>query len=166
MGWPKQTNDLANFFPGSLLETGADILFFWVARMVMMSLELTGQLPFKTVYLHPMVRDKNGDKMSKSSGNVIDPLDVIDGISLQELHGQLTKGNLAPEAVASALDGQKKAFPDGIASCGADALRFGLLAYTNMAKNNSINLDIQVVVAFRQFGNKSVEHTRTHGGAA
>lgn len=160
MGWPKNTNDLKDFFPGSLLETGADILFFWVARMVMMSLELTGQLPFKTVYLHPMVRDKEGAKMSKSSGNVIDPIDVIEGITLNDLQQGLTKGNLPAAAVAKAQEGQAKAFANGIAECGADALRFGLLAYTNMSKNNSINLDIQVVVAVRQFGNKLWQATR------
>ena len=98
--------------------------------------------------------------MSKSSGNVIDPLDVMDGISLEELHNSLRTGNLAPSAVDKAIEGQKKAFPNGIAECGADALRFGLLAYTNMAKHNSINLDIQVVVAVRQFGNKLWQATR------
>ena len=86
MGWPKKTADFEAFFPGAVLETGHDILFFWVARMVMMSLELTDQLPFKTVFLHAMVRDGDGQKMSKSLGNVIDPLEVIDGATLESLH--------------------------------------------------------------------------------
>merc|ERR1712127_456219 len=89
-GWPDQTDDLEAFFPTSLLETGHDILFFWVARMVMMSIGLTGKLPFHTVYLHAMVRDAHGRKMSKSLGNVIDPIEVIDGISLEELHEKLS----------------------------------------------------------------------------
>jgi len=85
MGWPKQTDDLKAFFPGDLLETGHDILFFWVARMVMMSLELTDKLPFHTVFLHTMVRDEDGAKMSKSKGNVIDPLEVMDSCTLDVL---------------------------------------------------------------------------------
>ena len=85
MGWPKQTDDLKSFYPGDLLETGSDILFFWVARMVMMSLELENKLPFHTVFLHPMVRDEEGGKMSKSKGNVIDPLEVMDSCNLDNL---------------------------------------------------------------------------------
>lgn len=158
MGWPKQTKDLEQFFPGSLLETGNDILFFWVARMVMMSLELTGQLPFKQIYLHAMVRDKFGRKMSKSLGNVVDPLDVMDGITLEQLNEGLRQGNLDPLEVQRAIEGQKRDFPEGIAQCGADALRFGLLAYTSQGRD--INLDIQRVVAYRMFGNKLWQATR------
>lgn len=118
----------------------------------MMSLHLTGKLPFRTVFLHAMVRDKFGRKMSKSLGNVVDPLDVINGISLQELAKKLLYGNLDPAEVAKATDGLRKDYPDGIAQCGSDALRFGLLAYTAQGRN--INLDIQRVVAYRQFCNK------------
>lgn len=96
-GWPNETNDLKNFFPGSVLETGHDILFFWVAKMVFMSQELTGELPFKEILLHAMVRDAHGRKMSKSLGNVIDPLDVIHGITLAALQKQLESGNLDPK---------------------------------------------------------------------
>lgn len=94
MGWPHQTDDMKAFFPGSLLETGHDILFFWVARMVMMSLGLTGKLPFTTVYLHAMVRDKNGEKMSKSKGNVIDPLEVTIAFLRLVVHSSRTASTL------------------------------------------------------------------------
>jgi valyl-tRNA synthetase len=115
MGWPnEQSPDFQRYFPGTLLETGHDILFFWVARMVMMSIALTGKLPFNYVYLHALVRDKLGRKMSKSLGNIIDPLDVITGITLEELHDQLRSSNLDPKEIEKAIDGQKKDFPDGI----------------------------------------------------
>ena len=97
MGWPDNSKDLKAFFPGDLLETGHDILFFWVARMVMMSLELTDKLPFKTVFLHPKVRDEDGSKMSKSKGNVIDPLEVMDSCTLDVLLQKLYDSNL-PES--------------------------------------------------------------------
>ena len=152
MGWPNQTPDMEHFFPNSLLETGHDILFFWVARMVMLSLHFTGKLPFSEVYLHAMVRDRDGRKMSKQLGNVIDPLDVINGITLQELHDKLRLGNLDAKEIPKAEKFQKEAFPDGIAECGSDALRFGLLSYTQSGRN--VNLDINRVVGYRQFCNK------------
>ena len=158
MGWPDQTEDLEAFYPTSLLETGLDILFFWVARMVMMGLELTDQLPFHTVYLHAMVRDKDGRKMSKSLGNVIDPLEVINGCSLESLHAKLDGGNLPPKEVVKAKQDQATDFPDGIPECGSDALRFGLLAY--MVQIRDINLDIKRVVGYRQFCNKLWNATR------
>lgn len=99
MGWPDNTQDMQAFFPGNLLETGHDILFFWVARMVMMSLELTDKLPFTQVFLHPMVKDENGAKMSKSKGNVIDPLEVIDGCDLDVLLSKLRESNLPPKEI-------------------------------------------------------------------
>jgi valyl-tRNA synthetase len=153
MGWPdKSAKDLDAFFPNSLLETGHDILFFWVARMVMMSLHLMGKLPFKKVYLHAMVRDKTGRKMSKSLGNVIDPLEVIYGCNLDALHSKIRASNLPEKEIVKAIEGQKLDFPDGIPECGADALRFGLLAYTQQGRD--VNLDINVVIKFRQFCNK------------
>jgi valyl-tRNA synthetase len=154
MGWPDNTPDLKGFFPNSLLETGFDILFFWVARMVMMSLELTDQLPFTDVYLHAMVRDKDGRKMSKSLGNVIDPLEVIHGCPMKTLHARLDEGNLAAKEVARAKNDFTNAFgeTDGIPKCGADALRIGLLAYT--VQGRDINLDIKRVVGYRSFCNK------------
>ncbi|XP_042636050.1 valine--tRNA ligase-like, partial [Catharus ustulatus] len=151
-GWPEQTPDLERFYPGSLLETGHDILFFWVARMVMLGLALTGKLPFKEVYLHAIVRDAHGRKMSKSLGNVIDPLDVIKGVSLQELHQQLESSNLDPAELERAREGQKRDFPEGIPECGTDALRFALCAYT--AQGRDINLDVGRVLGYRHFCNK------------
>lgn len=114
LGWPQQTNDLANFYPTSALMTAWDILFFWVARMIMLGLKLNGAVPFWEVYCHPIVRDSEGRKMSKSPGNVIDPLDVIDGISLDHLHEKLEQGNLDPKELQRATKYQKSAFPDGI----------------------------------------------------
>eukprot|EP00118_Oscarella_pearsei_P025855 m.308914 g.308914 ORF g.308914 m.308914 type:complete len:1085 (+) comp45062_c0_seq1:2-3256(+) len=152
LGWPDTTEDLKTFYPGSLLETGHDILFFWVARMVFFGQKLMGKLPFKEVYLHAMVRDAHGRKMSKTLGNVIDPIDVIEGISLQSLHSLLEKGNLDPKEVERAKAGQKQDFPDGIPECGTDALRFALCAYT--AQGRAINLDVNRVVGYRHFCNK------------
>lgn len=130
LGWPEQTSDLENFYPQSILETGWDILFFWVARMVMLGLKLTGKVPFYEVYCHSLIRDSEGRKMSKSKGNVIDPLDVMKGIKLQELLDKLLVGNLEAGEVETASKYQKKSFPDGIPECGADALRFSLVSYT------------------------------------
>jgi len=158
MGWPDQTADLKAFYPTSLLETGLDILFFWVARMVMMGLELTDTLPFHTVFLHAMVRDKEGRKMSKSLGNVIDPLEVINGCSLQALQDRLDSGNLPQKEVARAKKNNELEFPDGIPECGSDALRFGLLAYT--VQGRDINLDVKRVVGYRNFCNKLWNATR------
>ncbi|BFG23275.1 hypothetical protein CerSpe_095490 [Prunus speciosa] len=152
LGWPDDTEDLKAFYPTSVLETGHDILFFWVARMVMLGITLGGDVPFTKVYLHPMVRDAHGRKMSKSLGNVIDPLEVINGISLEDLHKRLLEGNLDPRELAVAKEGQVKDFPKGIEECGADALRFALVSYT--AQSDKINLDIQRVVGYRQWCNK------------
>ncbi|KAJ7985619.1 hypothetical protein DPEC_G00353950 [Dallia pectoralis] len=151
-GWPNETQDLSVFYPGTLLETGHDILFFWVARMVMMGLKLTGRLPFTEVYLHAVVRDAHGRKMSKSLGNVIDPLDVITGISLEGLYNQLNDSNLDPVEVERAKQGQKSDYPDGIPECGTDALRFALCAYTSQGRD--INLDVNRILGYRHFCNK------------
>ncbi len=158
MGWPDNTDDLKAFYPTSLLETGSDILFFWVARMVMMGLQLTDELPFHTVYLHAMVRDKEGRKMSKSLGNVIDPLEVINGCTLDTLLKKLDSGNLPAKEVEKSKKDQKADFPDGIPECGSDALRFGLLAYT--VQGRDVNLDIKRVVGYRNFCNKLWNATR------
>jgi valyl-tRNA synthetase len=151
-GWPEETADLAKYFPGTLLETGYDILFFWVARMVMMSLMLTGKVPFKHVMLHAMVRDAHGRKMSKTLGNVVDPVDVIEGITLEALHEKLLHGNLSRNEIEKAKAGQRQDFPAGIAECGTDAMRFALCAYTSQGRD--INLDINRVVGYRNFCNK------------
>ena len=130
LGWPKKTSDFKNFYPTSVLETGWDILFFWVARMIMLGIKMTGKVPFREVYCHTLIRDLEGRKMSKSLGNVIDPLDVMEGIELQALHDKLKTGNLDPKELTTATKFQKTAFPDGIPECGADALRFCLVSYT------------------------------------
>lgn len=151
-GWPDNTGDLEAFYPTTLLETGHDILFFWVARMVFFGQKLLGKLPFKEIYLHPMVRDAHGRKMSKSLGNVIDPMDVIHGISLEGLHAQLVNSNLDPREIEKAKAGQKQDYPNGIPECGSDALRFALCAYITQARD--INLDINRVQGYRFFCNK------------
>ncbi|XP_011180482.2 valine--tRNA ligase [Zeugodacus cucurbitae] len=151
-GWPDNTEDLQAFYPTTLLETGHDILFFWVARMVFFGQKLLGKLPFKEVYLHPMVRDAHGRKMSKSLGNVIDPMDVIRGIALEDLHKLLYDSNLDPREIEKAKAGQKQDFPNGIPECGSDALRFALCAYITQARD--INLDINRVQGYRFFCNK------------
>lgn len=158
LGWPEETDDLKNFFPGTLLETGHDILFFWVARMVMMSLTLHDKLPFNTVYLHAMVRDRFGRKMSKSLGNIIDPLAVINGSTLEELHATLLKSNLPEKEIKKAIKGQKQDYPEGIPQCGADALRAGLLA--NITQGRDVNLDVNNVFSLRKFCNKIWQVTR------
>lgn len=158
LGWPNKSDDMRTFYPTSLLETGWDILFFWVARMIMLGVYHTGELPFKEVFCHAMVRDAHGRKMSKSLGNVIDPIDVIEGISLDGLHQRLTEGNLDEREMAKAAQGQKKDYPKGIPQCGTDALRFTLCAYT--AAGRDINLDIMRVEGYRKFCNKLWNATR------
>ncbi|WVQ98646.1 valine-tRNA ligase [Kwoniella sp. CBS 9459] len=152
MGWPEETADMEHFYPNSILETGWDILFFWVARMVFFGNTITDKMPFKEVYCHPMVRDAYGRKMSKSLGNVIDPLDVITGQNLQKLHNDLRMGNLPQKEIIKAEDGQKKLFPKGIPQCGTDALRFALCNYTSGGRD--INMDIGRVEGYRKFCNK------------
>nr|CDP94338.1 BMA-VARS-2, isoform b [Brugia malayi] len=157
-GWPEKTADLDKFFPSTLLETGHDILFFWVARMVFMSQELTGKLPFQEVYLHAMIRDAHGRKMSKSLGNVIDPLNVIYGASLTQLTKILESGNLDPKELKRAKEGQAHDYPNGIPECGTDALRFALLNYTSQCRD--INLDVLRIQGYRFFCNKIWQASR------
>ncbi|XP_071802772.1 valine--tRNA ligase-like isoform X2 [Asterias amurensis] len=152
-GWPDQTSDLQRYYPTTMLETGHDILFFWVARMVMMAKELLGTLPFTEVYLHSMVRDAHGRKMSKSLGNVIDPLNVIHGCSLEDLHKKLMTGvKLDEPELTIALKGQESDYPSGIPECGTDALRFALCQYK--AQVEDLNLSIETVLECRHFCNK------------
>ena len=144
LGWPDVKNpDFVNLFPTSLLETGWDILFFWVARMIMLSLKLTGKVPFTEVYCHSLIRDSDGRKMSKSLGNVIDPLSIIYGTDLESLHATLLTGNLDEKEIAKAKQYQKTAFPQGIPQCGADALRLTLASYTT--GGGDIAFDIKVM---------------------
>jgi len=141
-GWPdKNSEELKAFFPTDLLETGHDIIFFWVARMIFMSYFFMDDIPFHTVYLHPIVRDKEGRKMSKSLGNVIDPLQVIRGASLKELIQALKEGNLAKNELERSIKEKSKEYPDGLPECGADSLRLGLMSYLIQGRN--INLDVK-----------------------
>ncbi|CAL1538697.1 unnamed protein product [Lymnaea stagnalis] len=146
------TLDLEEFYPQHLMETGHDILFFWVARMVMLSLGLNDRLPFSKIFLHGMVRDAHGRKMSKSLGNVIDPLDIVNGITLEKLHKRLEEGNLNPREINVAHAGLTKDYPKGIAQCGVDALRFSLCSYN--VKNVDINFDVTHAESNMRFCNK------------
>uniref|UniRef100_A0AAA9SZ15 Valine--tRNA ligase, mitochondrial n=2 Tax=Bos taurus TaxID=9913 RepID=A0AAA9SZ15_BOVIN len=152
LGWPRETPDLARFYPLSLLETGSDLLLFWVGRMVMLGTQLTGQLPFSKVLLHSMVRDRQGRKMSKSLGNVLDPRDIISGVELQVLQDNLRDGNLDPAELAIAASAQRKDFPHGIPECGTDALRFTLCSHG--ALGGDLHLSVSEVLSFRHFCNK------------
>ncbi|KAH8675652.1 tRNA synthetases class I-domain-containing protein [Xylariales sp. PMI_506] len=158
LGWPNKTHDLSTLYPTSVLETGWDILFFWIARMIMLGLKMVGDVPFKEVYCHSLVRDSDGRKMSKSLGNVIDPLDVIAGIPLDGLNRKLFEGNLKESEVEKATKYQKTAFPDGIPQCGADALRFCMVNYTT--GGGDINFDIKVMHGYRKFCNKIYQATK------
>lgn len=158
LGWPNETADLSKLFPTSVLETGWDILFFWVARMIILSLHLTGKVPFKEVYCHSLIRDSEGRKMSKSLGNVVDPVDIMDGITLEKLHAQLLAGNLDPKELKTAEKYQKTAFPQGIPECGADALRMSLIGYTT--GGGDISFDVNVIHGYRRFCNKIYQATK------
>ncbi|KAF1997617.1 valyl-tRNA synthetase-like protein [Amniculicola lignicola CBS 123094] len=158
LGWPNETEDLKNLFPTSVLETGWDILFFWVARMIMFSLHLTGKIPFKEVYCHSLIRDNEGRKMSKSLGNVIDPIDIMEGITLQQLNDKLKVGNLDPKEFKTAEKYQKTSFPQGIPECGADALRMALVGYTT--GGGDISFDVSVIHGYRRFCNKIYQATK------
>ncbi len=158
LGWPKKTHDFEKLYPTSILETGWDILFFWVARMIFFGLKMTGKVPFTEVYCHSLIRDSEGRKMSKSLGNVIDPVDIMDGITLKALNDKLAVGNLAPKEVERATKWQRSAFPDGIDECGADALRFSLINYTT--GGGDINFDVKVMRSYRNFCNKIYQATK------
>ena len=153
-GWPDtDTEEFKSFYPTTLLETGKDILFFWVARMVMFGLLLTGQLPFKEIFLHSMVKDIHGRKMSKSRGNVLDPLDIINGQSLENLLQDIRDSPyIDAKEKEIAIKAKKKEFPHGIKKCGSDALRYGLLSY--MVQTGDINLNVEKIEANRRMCNK------------
>lgn len=158
LGWPENTKDLARYYPGSVLETGFDILFFWVARMMMFGLHFMKKPPFEDIYLHAMVRDAHGRKMSKSLGNAIDPIDVIEGITLEDLLEKIKTYPVPKNLLPKVIEGIKKDFPDGIPSAGADGLRLSLAIFSGQGRD--VKFSIPRVIGYRSFLNKVWNATR------